>query len=257
MKDQIVFDTTVSDADRDNIGAYLRSSDGTLLTHTTVGGREALDVYVANDLDIDVDLDHTEDSVRLGDGTNFLTSTTNGGDIGLDVNLINDNIEVTQGTSPWVIGDGGGSITVDAVDLDIRDLSAAQDNVASWTHDGTGTAITSTLVSGDQALDVNVSNAISIEDVALADTDLATTATSVTTTAGGTNLIGTALTDRKYLFIHNEGNRKMYIGKTGVTTATGFPVSVGSRIELRAGAALDLYGITATGTADARMLELS
>lgn len=36
---------------------------------------------------------------------------------------------VTQGTSPWIIGDGGSSITVDAVNLDIRDLVFATDKV--------------------------------------------------------------------------------------------------------------------------------
>ena len=40
-----------------------------------------------------------------------------------------ETITVNQGTSPWVIGDGGGSITVDAADLDIRDLSHSQDSV--------------------------------------------------------------------------------------------------------------------------------
>lgn len=38
-------------------------------------------------------------------------------------------VTVNQGTSPWVIGDGGGSITVDAVNLDIRDLVFATDKV--------------------------------------------------------------------------------------------------------------------------------
>lgn len=46
-KDKLVFDTTVSLVENDNVGAYLRASDGTLLTHTTVGGAEALDVNVA------------------------------------------------------------------------------------------------------------------------------------------------------------------------------------------------------------------
>lgn len=38
--------------------------------------------------DVEISLIHTEDSVRLGDGTNFLTSTTIGSDVGLDVNVI-------------------------------------------------------------------------------------------------------------------------------------------------------------------------
>lgn len=38
---------------------------------------------------IAVIIDHTNDSIRLGDGTDFITSTTVGADVGLDVNIIN------------------------------------------------------------------------------------------------------------------------------------------------------------------------
>lgn len=96
MKDQLVFDVTDANtiADSDSVGAYVRSSDGTLITHTTEGSKEALDVNIAaSDISIDVDLDHTEDSVRLGDGTNFLTSTSENGDIALDVHISNTSIE--------------------------------------------------------------------------------------------------------------------------------------------------------------------
>lgn len=44
---------------------------------------------------LEIDISHTEDSVRLGNGTNFLTSTTVLGKIGLDVNLINTSVPVT------------------------------------------------------------------------------------------------------------------------------------------------------------------
>lgn len=69
----------------------------------------------ATNLDIR-DLSHTQDSVKIGDGTDFLAIDASG------------NIGVT---------DAGGSLTVDAVNLDIRDLSASQDNVAI--SDGTDT----------------------------------------------------------------------------------------------------------------------
>lgn len=52
-KDQLILDTS-NLADSDNVGAYLRSSDGTLLTHTTVGSDEALDVHVSNEADLGV-----------------------------------------------------------------------------------------------------------------------------------------------------------------------------------------------------------
>lgn len=38
----------------------------------------------------EVIITHTDDSIRLGDGSNFITSTTIGPKVGLDVNVIND-----------------------------------------------------------------------------------------------------------------------------------------------------------------------
>ena len=155
MKDQLVFDTSdaVSIADSDSVGAYVRSDDGTLITHHTVGSDEGLDVYILNpsievtatDLDIR-DLDSATDSVSA-----VQSGVWNVG--------INGDVNVTQGTSPWIIGDGGNSITVDAVDLDIRDLTAVSDSVAAWLSDGSGNAITSTA----GALDVNLKSPVTVD----------------------------------------------------------------------------------------------
>lgn len=43
---------------------------------------------------VQVDISHTDDSIRLGDGTDLVTTTNVGGNIGLDVNLINTSIPV-------------------------------------------------------------------------------------------------------------------------------------------------------------------
>jgi hypothetical protein len=43
---------------------------------------------------IEVIIDHTNDSIRLGDGTDLVTTTTVGSDVGLDVNIINGSIDV-------------------------------------------------------------------------------------------------------------------------------------------------------------------
>lgn len=61
---------------------------------------------------------------------------------------ISGNVTVDQGTSPWVIGDGGGSITVDAVDLDIRNLVFADDKV-----DVSGSSVSISALSGQYAED--------------------------------------------------------------------------------------------------------
>lgn len=45
-KDQLIFDATMI-ADSDSVGAFVRSSDGTLITHTTIGAKEHLDTTAA------------------------------------------------------------------------------------------------------------------------------------------------------------------------------------------------------------------
>ena len=182
MKDQLIFDVTDADtiADSDSVGAFLRSSDGTLITHSTVGGKEALDVSIADGLNVEVDLSHVDDSVRLGDGTSFFTSTTENGDISLDVHLSNTSIEVT-GTQ-----------------LDIDDLNATDDHVASYLRDGAGTILTSTLVGSDQALDVNIVDSF---DASLSNVSILSAADTLATAGTAEKVVASNLSGRKYLSI--------------------------------------------------------
>jgi hypothetical protein len=54
--------------------------------------------------ELEVIVDHTNDSIRLGDGTDFLTSTTVGSDIGLDVNIIGGEIAIGGLAGPIATG---------------------------------------------------------------------------------------------------------------------------------------------------------
>ena len=103
--------------------------DGTVAVSSVAGTV----TVVATDLDIR-DLSHTQDSVRIGDGTdlanvtaagelNVLATAQPGVDIG-DVTVNN-----AAGAAAVNIQDGGNAITVDAVDLDIRPLTLAEDAV--------------------------------------------------------------------------------------------------------------------------------
>lgn len=118
-KEKLSFDPTDSDtlAASDFVGAGVFSGDDkTAIGHVS----DALKVNFTNtslavtatDLDIR-DLDFAQDSVDVSGSAVSITGT----------------VAVTQSTSPWVVGDGGGSLTVDASDLDIRDLSHSQDSV--------------------------------------------------------------------------------------------------------------------------------
>jgi len=238
---KILFDPTLP-ADGASLGAYLRASDGTLLTHTDVSGKKALDVNIASGVNVEVDLSHVDDSIRLGDGTALFTSTSENSDIALDVHISNTELSVIQGSdSPWSIDDNGGSLTVDASQLDIDDLDYTSDNVAI--KGSTGNQL---VVAADGSIGVTFASA----------TAAAYGAKSITSTA--TKVITTNLANRRKVIVQNLGSKDMFFGHdVSVTAATGILISAGSSVELELGATLDVYAITASSTADARYFEVA
>lgn len=266
MKTQLVFDTSdaTSIAHSDSVGAYLRSSDGTLLTHTTVGGKEALDVRVAEGINVEVDLSHVDDSVAIGDGTDLLDINADGSinavvsatDLDIrDLSASQDNVAISDGTDTMgVNADGSINAVVTATQLDIDDLNATDDAVQAWTFDGSGNAIGST----GGSLDVNVTNTITVSDAALADTAIAAAANTLDAADTAEDIVASPLASRKYLLIQNMDNKRIYIGQSGVSAANGFPISPGAMLELRAGPSVDIEFVgSASQTPEIRTLELS
>lgn len=248
--DKLVFDTTVP-ADGASVGAYLRASDGTLLTHTDVGGKKALDVRLAEGVNVEVDLSHVDDSVQIGDGTDLL-AINNDGSINavvsatdLDIrNLVFATDKVDVGGSVIALDAGTlaalENITVSATDLDIRDLTHVSDSVKI----GDGTDFLA--IANDGSIGVTFASASSA----------ARGATSVTSTA--TKIIATNLAGRRKVIAQNLGAKDMFFGHNNtVTAANGIKLSAGSSIEIEFGPTLDLYGITSAGTSDVRYLEVA
>jgi len=102
----------------DHFTDSIRLGDGTsFLTSTQLSGKNGLDVNLidkqieikngSNILAVNADgsinasviIDHTEDSIRLGDGSVYFTSTTTGPKTGLDVNLMNANLPLPLGAA--------------------------------------------------------------------------------------------------------------------------------------------------------------
>ena len=83
---------------------------------------------------------------------------------------------------------------------------------------------------------------------------LAAAAVSVGTTA--TPLPASALANRRSMMIYNNGAAIIYLGGSGVTTATGFPLLPGQAVTLEVGT-LAVYGRVLTGTVEARILEVA
>jgi hypothetical protein len=338
VKHKLVFDTAdaQSIAASDKVGAFVTAADGTLITATgtsldanitnasiavtatdldirnlvfatdkvDVSGSEvSLDAatlaaletitVVATDLDIR-DLDAATDSVQSnthdGAGT-AITSTSGALDVNIKSSDITIDVDITNGAefaedsahttadignhvlavrqdtlaasvdadgdyASFKVNDVGSlythdtevlaqliaGVTVVATDLDIRDLDATQDNVAI--SDGTDTLA----INADGSINTVAS------DAALANTAVLASAASSTTTSG---TLGLALANRKYLTLYNNGNKIVFVGQSGVTTANGFPIFPGSLIDMRLGAAVALHSVAEAGTQELRALELS
>jgi hypothetical protein len=191
------------------------AADGSISV-TDNGGSLTVD---ATNLDIR-DLTHVSDSVKVGDGTDFLA---------IDA-------------SCFITANINGTVAVSATNLDIRDLTHVSDSVKV----GDGTDFLAVNADGS----INVLSSPDAYDVWKA------TNATVTNTAG--QLLGTPLTGRLNLIVQNLGSQDVYLGQTnGVTTTTGLKLPKGSSLEMAFGAGAGIYAITASGSSDVRLAEFA
>lgn len=265
----LVFDPTETAASS-NVGAYVRAgSDGDLIASQTIAAQEWLNTAAA-----------------LFDGSGNAISSTGGaldvnfasGTVALASEYAEDAAHTTGDTGQFVmsvrvddltavpagalagteldyqalITDASGALYVAGTNFDIRDLTAVSDSVAAYLSDSAGNGINST----GGSLDVNVTNSIDIDDD-LANVAIANTATAVSTTA--VNIVSSALSGRKHLFLANLGNKVLYFGTTGVTTANGFPMFPREKIAARIGPSVapQIIGEAGASSEDLRVMELS
>ena len=120
-----------------------------------------------------------------------------GGSITVDGTVsVSGDVNVTQGTSPWVIGDGGGSITVDAVQLDVDDLDYTADNVAIKGATG-------------NQLVINADGSLNVQSAEAGYASWKVTKDTVTNSSA--QLVSTALTGRLRIEIQNLGSADIFI----------------------------------------------
>ena len=81
-------------------------------------------------------------------------------------------------------------------------------------------------------------------------------ASSVTVTTSATAL-ASADSDQDEVAITNTGATDVYVGPSGVTTASGFPVAAGGSLSVTLPAGETIYGIVASGTEACRVLKVN
>ena len=181
---------------------------------------------------------YVKDTDALGKLTDIETAL--GGT--LDVNVTNASISVTQGTDPWIIGDGGNSITVDgsvdAVQSGTWTVGLSEDknygvvgantlrtaaqigNATGAADFGAGNTSAQTLraaLADDTSLDVN--------DAALANTAIAHSQQAATADDTAESTVDIVLANRKYLYLANEGNKVIAVGGAGVTITSTISIT--------------------------------
>jgi hypothetical protein len=236
--DKLVFDTTVPDNGA-NVGAYLRAADGALINATS----NALHVHIASSTGLGIfaeDAAHTTGdlgqqilAVRNDAGTALAGASGDYIPLSTDAS---GNLRVTGGITyaedaAHTSGDSGNYV-----------LSVRQDTLSAS-------------ASADGDYQSFKTDAFGRQWMSFAKQSGAYAAVSVGNTA--TDLIGTDLANRTMVILQNVSNRDVFVGtNASVTTSNGIRLAAGASMEIPVTSAVNLHGITSSGTADVRTLEL-
>jgi hypothetical protein len=238
----------VSDlVESDKTGAYIIGAGGAVATTTNFGAIEALDVNIAGSTGQGI---YAEDSAHVSGDF---------GQLGLVVR------KDTQGSlvsadgdySPLQVDSSGRLRTI--TDLDFIGDLVADDAVDSESPLKVGSravfgALPAISASGDKAnmisdkyrrLYVNDSPSNAVKD------------TAVTVGLTEVALPTTALVGRKRMMVQNKGTKSIFVGATGLTTATGTEIIKDSTMDIPIGESVALFAISGTAGQDVRIFELA
>lgn len=227
---QLKFDATSPD-DTHNVGAYVRSASGSLVTSSTDGAKERLDVtlgaeYAAGDAFVG-----TEKGVfmlAVDNAGNYAPLKVNAnGELLVDVQVVSGSDKAED--AAHASGDIGAYV-----------LSVREDTLAS-----------STSASGDyQSLKTDSVGSLWVRmSKAAMPTHASSTSGQVSVGDTATAIPTTALTDRKKIVVQNKDLKdQVTLGFTnGVVYGTGPLLAPGATLTLEIDAGITLYGICSAG----------
>lgn len=219
-----------AELDGDSVAVFLRDGSGNALTSTS----GALNVNVSNTVTVSATnlniraLSQTTDSVKIGDGTDFLAVNADGsinvvGSFSINGQYAEDSAAVSgdvgiynlavRADAPAVATSASGDYASQTVDAYNR----------SWVNTGANVAMTSG-----------------------AATVTATSALLVASIAG-----------RRKILLQNAGTKDVYLGASGVATTDGIKLPAGASTELEIGPGLALHAVSSSGSQSIRYLQLA
>jgi len=162
---------------------------------------------------------------------------------------ISGDVNVTQGTSPWVVSgtvELGATtlaaletITVTATDLDIRDLTHVSDSVK--------------IGDGTDFLAINADGSINAAFTEGGYSSWSVVKDTVTNTAA--QLVASPLSNRLRIEIQNLGSSDIFIKQNNTAVLDGLKIPKGSSYEQTLDAGAAVYAITASGSSDVRIAQ--
>lgn len=238
-KEKLVFDPANPD-DTDNSGAFVRSSDGTLITSVTDGGSERLEVSTG--------AEHYEGASFVGGEKGSLSlAVDNSGKLRpLKVNAAGEllvDVQVTSGADKtegmmYAPGDIG------SFSLSVRNDTLVQSTPSNGMYQAFKTDSLG-------ALWTNV-----YKQAPATNNGWLVTSTAVNSTA--VSVVVAALSDRKSILIQNVGLRPVYLGvSSGVTASDGIRLSAGAAIELDLAAGVPIFAISDSTGSDLRVAQFA
>ena len=275
---------------RDGAGNVITSTGGAL----DVNIDNASIAVTATDLDIR-DLAFATDKVDVSGSSVTVTATnldirdlafaTDSVDVSGSAVSITGTVAVTQSTSPWVVS---------ATDLDIRDLTHVSDSIKigdgtdflAVNADGSINVTGSFSINGQYAEDsAHVSGDVGLYNLAVradapavassasgdyasqtvdaynrswvnsgSNVSIANSAVTVTTSSA---LLIAAAAGQREIQVQNLGNKAIYYGASGVSTANGLMLPVGADVTLEIGPGIALHAVAVSGSQDIRVLQLA
>ena len=272
-KDKLIADPAIA-YDGDSVIVHLFDGTGNALSST--GG--ALHVSATN-LDIR-DLTHVSDSVKIGDGTDFLAVNADGsinvngtdvydedsahssgakGSLSLVVrkDAPGSLVDADGDYAPLQVDDQGrlrvtGSIVLDGQYAEDSAHTSGNIGIYNLAVRSDIPAIGSS-ASGDYASQtVDAYNRLWVNDAP--NISMTAAAATVTTTSA---LLIASLAGRKKLMIQNLGTKEIFIGPSGVTTSSGVRIAGGAGYEIEAGPDLVWHAVASAGSQNVRVLQLA
>lgn len=217
--DQLQFDPT-DPTENQRVGSFLISLGGQVIDSTDVSGTDGLNVNVLNTItvtatDLDIrDLTHVSDSIKIGDGTDFLAVNADGS---INVNLTDDSIadDAVDAGNPFKVG-GRAYSTATALGA----LSASGDR-------------------GDLLMDL-------YRQVFVRDShDVAAVFTEETVGATAAEILATPTAGRKTVLLQNQSNDDIWLGfDNTVAVDNGIKIPKNASMEFKFGASIDLWCIS-------------